>query len=262
MSRSINEWLMIGAEATYRSTPIWISAGLVDGYSTVNKFGNNLDIDTATTPEDIWGGGGLYTGFPVNTLEPVEILSSSANDTSAGTGLRTVVIQGLNGDWIETSETLTLNGTTPVQSVNSYRRVHTMRGESAGSGGFNVGTITVRHATTEANVFLVMLPSTNQTASTAYTVPAGTTGYLMATSSALRGANAGSADCVFAVRSFGGVFRYRRPFMISSNYSSNETLAVPISFAEKTDIVIRCIATNGNNLEVVAGYDLILVEAV
>jgi len=260
MSRPVNEWLTIASEALYQSMPIWISAGLVDGYSTVNKFGRNLDIDTGTTPEDIWGGGGLYTGFPVDTLEPVEVLSSSADDASAGTGLRTVVVQGLNGDWVEISETITLNGTTPVQSVNSYRRVHTMRGETAGSGGFNVGTITVRHATTEANVFLAMLPTTNQTACSAYTIPAGKTGYMMATAGQMRGPATGSADCVLAVRSFGGIFRYRRPFTVSSNYSYSEALTVPIGFSEKTDIIVRCIATAGSNLELTAGYDLILVD--
>jgi hypothetical protein len=259
VEKTLNEWQMVAAESVYRNNAIWISAGLVEGYSTVNKFGRNPDVDTTSAPEDIWGGAGLYTGFPVNTLEPVEALSSSASDAAAGTGLRTVVIQGLNGDWAETSETITLNGTTPVQSVNSYRRVHTMRGETAGSGGFNVGEITIRHATTEANVFLVMQIGTNQSGSSAYTIPAGYTGYLMASSGAIRGGATASADCVFAVRSFGGIFRYRRPFAISSGYSLNETLVVPIGFAEKTDIVIRCTDTSANNIEVTAGYDLILV---
>lgn len=258
--RPLNEWQVIGANAAYQAMPIWIAAGITDGYSSVNKFGRNPDIDTATTPEDLWGGSGLYTGFPVSTSEPVEVLSSSANDAAAGTGLRTVTIQGLNQDWVQTSETLTLNGLTPVQSVNTYRRVHTMRGVTAGSGGSNAGTITVRHATTEADVFLVMQIGYNQTNCAAYTIPAGYKGYLMSSFGTLRGTNTGTADCVFAIRNFGEVYRYRRPFTISPNFEHNEKLSIPIELAEKTDIIIRCLDTSANNLEISGSYDLILVQ--
>jgi len=239
---------------------LWVSRDRVPGVSPVNKFGRNQDVDTATTPEDLWGGGGLYTGFPTVTSEPVEVLSSDAADASAGTGLRTVVIQGLNQDWDAASETITLNGLTPVQSVNTYRRVNTMRGTTAGSGGFNAGTITVRHATTEANVFLAMAPNTNQSNCSAYTVPAGHTAYLMSSFGTLRGSVNGTADCAFAIRALGQVFRYRRPFTISPNFEHNETLCLPIEIAEKTDIIIRCTSVSVSNLELSAGYDLTLVR--
>ncbi len=258
--KPLNEWQMIGANAAYQTMPVWISAGLVDRYSAVNKFGRNPDVDTSTTPEDLWGGNGLYTGFPVSTSEPVEVLSSSASDTAAGTGLHTVTIQGLNQEWAQTSETLTLNGTTPVQSVNTYRRVHTMRGVTAGSGGSNAGTVTVRHATTEANIFLVMQIGYNQTNCAAYTIPAGYKGYLMSSFGTLRGTNQGTADCVFAIRNFGEVYRYRRPFTISPNFEHNEKLVTPIELDQKTDIVLRCLETSASNLEISGSYELVLVS--
>lgn len=238
--KTSNEWLQISSESIYRQNPIWQSGGLVDGYLTVNKYGRNIDIDTSTTPEDLWGGSGLYTGFPVTDSEPIEVLSSNAADAAAGTGLRTVSIQGLDQNWDRVSETLTLNGTTPVQSVNTYRRVHTMQGVTAGSGGFNAGTITIRHATTEANVFLFMQIGTNQTNCSGFTIPAGYAGYLLSTFGTLRGTAKGTADCVFASRGPNSVFRYRRPFTISPNFEHNETLSLPISIPEKTDVVIRC----------------------
>lgn len=79
----------------------------------VHKFGRNSDQDSGDLPADIWdggGGGGAYTGFPVSDSETVELLSSSASDSN------TVFIEGLDADWEVQSETVTLNGTTPVAS--------------------------------------------------------------------------------------------------------------------------------------------------
>lgn len=44
-------------------------------------FGRNVDIDVSSTPEDIWNGGGLYTGFNCVNAETLEFFSSSNKDT-------------------------------------------------------------------------------------------------------------------------------------------------------------------------------------
>ena len=62
-----------------------VKRGFIDGVSIYNKFGANTDVDTGTTPEDLWGGSGLYTGFNATSGEAIETLSSNGND--AGTVL-------------------------------------------------------------------------------------------------------------------------------------------------------------------------------
>ena len=63
-----------------------ISRGLVPGISELSKFGRNSEIDTATDPEDIWNGGGLYTGFPDGAAETIDVFSSSILDDDGNTG--------------------------------------------------------------------------------------------------------------------------------------------------------------------------------
>lgn len=236
-----------------------IASGKYVGFSIVNKFGVNTRIDSGTTPEDIWDGGGVYTGW-ATAAETAQVLSSNVNDTSAGTGARTVSITGLNSAYEITTETLTLNGTTPVTSVNSYIRVHTATVQSAGSGGVNAGTITVRQSTTTANIFLVMRIGYNQSHTSAYTIPAGYTGY-MRKIAVMPSATANMAlEGAVWTRTFGGVFRARRPFYFTNQMQFHDTIYGGLALTEKTDVILRILATTANQVPVAGSYDLVLVK--
>lgn len=58
-----------------------VERGNIANVSEYNKFGRNPDIDTASTPEDVWASSGTYTGFNATSGEAIEVLSSSASDT-------------------------------------------------------------------------------------------------------------------------------------------------------------------------------------
>ena len=77
-------------------------------------FGFNRSI--ATSFETIFNdGGGIYS-FPSSAL--VLSLVSSAADTCV------VCVYGLDSDWLEISENVTLTGTTPVTTTKSFFRVN------------------------------------------------------------------------------------------------------------------------------------------
>jgi hypothetical protein len=58
-----------------------VSMGLFPGYSVVDKFGENPEVDTGTTPEDVWEAGGLYTYDANGTAPIVSLISDNALDT-------------------------------------------------------------------------------------------------------------------------------------------------------------------------------------
>ena len=61
-------------------------------------------------------------------------------------------------------------------------------------------------------------------------------------------------------RTFGQVFRSRRPFVVSSNYRLGDDIYGGLVFTEKSDIILRITASSADNVSVSGGYDLILVK--
>ncbi len=82
------------------------------------------------------------TYTPQGTNAQRSVNSTSASDTSAGTGARTVTINYLDTSFVAHSETVTLNGTTAVNTVGTnIAFIENIVVASVGSGGGNVGTI-------------------------------------------------------------------------------------------------------------------------
>ncbi len=155
-----------------------VSRGQIQGHSSVIVFGYNPDVDT--TEETVWPNGGT---IPHPTVASVlKISSSSANDTSAGTGARTVYIEGLDGDYEVVSETVTLNGQTEVNTTNSYLYVNTFYVATVGSGGQNAGDINAGTGTVTLGVpavlYDIIAAGYNNRTTGHYCVPAGYTGYM------------------------------------------------------------------------------------
>ncbi|MBT5106983.1 MAG: hypothetical protein HOM20_12440, partial [Porticoccaceae bacterium] len=113
------------------SWAINISAGSVNGTSYIEKFGMNTDVDA--NKETIWDGGGIYTY--IATAETVTITSTSGSDSAAGTGARTVEVQGLNSSYEVVTETLTVGG---AGGSTEFLRVFRAVVITAGTDGVNI----------------------------------------------------------------------------------------------------------------------------
>jgi hypothetical protein len=70
--------------------------------------------------------------------------SSSANDTSAGTGAQSITVNYLDSSFALHAETLSLNGTSAVNTVGTnYAYIESIMVASIGSGGVNAGVISM-----------------------------------------------------------------------------------------------------------------------
>lgn len=119
--------------------------GDVYDHMTWNKFGYNDDVDTGGE-EIIASWGGTYT--PPTTAETLDIVSSSANDTnSSGTGLRSVVITGIDASRNSQVEVVNLNGTTTVTTVSTWLGINRVSPFLCGTGLTNAGTIDITNTT-------------------------------------------------------------------------------------------------------------------
>jgi hypothetical protein len=128
-----------------------------------------------TTPaanQDVWEGNSAYT-FLVSASK-LEILSSSASDTAAGTGARSFTISGLDTNYNPLSETVTLNGVTPVVTVGTYLRVNSLMIATSGSGQTNAGNVTLRVQGAGATQ-AIAAAGFGYAKSSIFTVPAGQT---------------------------------------------------------------------------------------
>lgn len=239
-----------------------VAIGNVSGYSIVEKFGRNGDIDIGTAPEDVWLSGGNYTGQPTGSAETIEVFSSDAADTSAGTGARTVRLVGLDANYDEQTVDVTLSGVTPVATTETWLRMFRMFVLTAGSGGENAGTLTARHTTTTANVFAVISPGFNQSQIAAYTIPNNKTGYVRALyiSNALASGGNGSAEVALRIREPGGVFRARRAYEITQASQVNLELSGVLTLPEHTDIKWRVESVSDNNTIVNGEFTILLVD--
>lgn len=238
-------------------TEIDIAQGKFANQFLVSKYGFNPDVDAA---EDIWFSGGDYTGFPVSTLEAVEVLSASANDTSAGTGCRTVYLEGLDGSYNFQSETVTMNGTTPVDTANTYRRVNRAYCVTAGSGTTNAGNITMRHTTTVANVFGVLEAGTGRTQLGLYTVPDNHKCYLKRVSVDMFDTTTNNGLVRIWMRPNGGAVQLTRTFGMSTAAATNVPYYGAIEFTERTDIKFRVIEIDNANGRVSVSFALVCIR--
>ena len=257
MAKEISSISRVGTSEPFE---LQVARRQIAWHYTVHKFGFNSDIDD--TLETVWAQGGLYSYLAAATQ--LSVSSSSANDTSAGTGARTVTLSGLDANYAEISETVTLNGQTAVTTTNSYLRIFRMVVNSAGSGGQNAGVIYAGTGTVTAGVpankYATIVIGDNQTLMAIWTVPANHTAYLLQTDVTVATTqNNKYCTASLVARPFGEVFQVKDRF-VKAESQTTLTYSVPLKFEEKTDIEYRAIGDSaGADIAISAAFEIIYI---
>lgn len=233
---------------------LMVAEGLYQNRTNTIKDGFNIDIDTASVPEDLTNEGGVYAGFPTGAVEAGEIVVSGAD---TGTVYYSYLASNTSTDYTFGTRAITGAGTYALG--HNVWRCNFAYFVSSSATSFNAGDITIRNTVTTANVFCVIPTGYSQTFCSAYTVPFGSSIYLDRITGSVRGSTSGTLDGFFWFRSFGESPRLRFPFELQFGSLYFDDIDYLIKIPERTDFIPRIIAASANNLSGKISYRLIKV---
>lgn len=242
-----------------------VKLGHVSGWSYERKFGRNLSVSTTLAP--VAPAATYWTPIAAASLE---ILSSSVNDTSAGSGGRKFIVTGLNSSWNEISQEITMNGTTavaiPTQLIRVYRCYCSESGTYATmTAASHQGTITIRLSGGGATVLQVEAVGTmglGQSLCGCYTVPSGYTAYVYRGSISIESGKTSSLYFFMRENSSDVSSPYTGTMRVTHTYESVSNIMIDATgfmgaFSQYTDIGFMAKTATGTSAVDVEFYILL-----
>lgn len=223
-------------------------AGLgIKGVDASNKFGQIPLFSPTDGRIPVWEGANPYE-YQASAFTP-SVASSDITDTLLGDGARVVVIEGNDPEGNEQSETIELDGQTPVPSTLTWSIVYRMYVEKVGVDETAAGTIYCG-----LGAFALGVPATelaivrngnNQTQMCIYTVPKGY--YCGITSIAYTTISGKPVIFHDEARTKDSPFDYSRPFRNVRTVNVDTDYELRLNpygiFPEFTDLRITALAT-------------------
>lgn len=257
MAKLFNEWLKNNFVAPIGMA---VQAGIRDGYSTVDKFGENPDIQAADPPQDIWEAGGAYPYDDFGTAPIVSLVSDNIADTQP------IVITGLDIEGNEVVQVITLTGTTRVALDTPLWRVYRMI-NNADAGNDIIGNVScytgLGNAPLAGETRAIISNGNNQTLMALYTIPLGKVGFLFRGELGMsRSQVGGSAQCSYYSRRVGKVFNIKKRIDLNSGGNSIyiDQRSFPDVIPALTDIRLSVESVSNNSTGIYGAFDILLVD--
>lgn len=220
-----------------------IARGKVPNASLFGSFGERI-FSGGSTDELIWSDG-AFAGPAVGGVQ-MSVVSSSANDAAGGTGIRSVEVHYLDPDFVLKSETVTLNGTSPVlTSATDVHFINILHIVTVGSGKKAAGNITISNG---GNVYAQISAGKNIQLSSARMVPKGKRFYL---AGAAVGSSSATSDARVSVKLVANIYDeliFANPFILIPYglvelQDSTVTWTVPVPIPFPAGTVVGLLAT-------------------
>ena len=218
----------------YEPFELQVSRGQITFHSPQNIFGYGTTPATASLFRTVWENMATteYV-FPSSALT-MQLVSNTVGDTAS------ITIVGLDANYNQITETLVLNGTTNVPTVNQYFRINSMY-VSVGSATNPTGVVTltnggVTYAQINTGVFNGTTSSLGRSQMALFTVPAGYTfyGYRYGAYSSFNGNSANYTTYRAITNSSAGVQQLIVQTPFNTTYEVQRHF--PFPYAEKTDL--------------------------
>lgn len=222
-----------------------LSRGQIPGHSFRHVIG---EVPSMSNNESgsLWDvNDTLYPWSAFDTPGTLSVARASTEDAD-----KNVIINGLDADFNEITETVVLTAASGNTTTNTFARVYTARMNGTSE---NVGNVTITRAGTTV---ALINAGVGQTIMGVYTVPAGYTAYL--TQGVMTIQNTADATGKFYYRVPGDRFIIGHLFEVaSSEYLYSFTC--PLRLPQKTDIDVRA-SVRTNNAKVTSAFDMILIK--
>ncbi len=239
----------------------------IPGHSYFHKFGKG-NVGTTMVPV----ASSLKYPTPT-TATTLEVVSTDADDTAAGAGARSITIQGLDENWDLVTQTVAMNGLTPVPFPNDMMRVFRWWVATSGvyatsSTGSHQGTITIQTspgAVLWFNGTVDPYPK-GQSEIAGFSVPDGYTAYVFIHSIAVDSAKA--VDIIFVQRANADTIaapfspmRAVTEYVSVTGALSPGAKDIPVNggFSARTDLIWMGKVTSGT-ASISILYDILLIK--
>jgi hypothetical protein len=144
-----------------------VARGKVPYVTQVNVFGYGSGVGGTYIP--LWEANTSYS-VPTSAARMNVVSTSTSDDSNAR-----ILISGIDSTWNLMSELVTLNGTTVVQTANSFLRINAMSLTSPGTNqNTNIGTIFANNTSVVGRIN----PNTSRMQNGWYSVPRGSSLYI------------------------------------------------------------------------------------
>jgi hypothetical protein len=238
--------------------------GRQSGFSIINKFGVNEDIDTTSTPETIWSHGGQFPFLDVGIA--MDVVSTSANDTLAGSGAQIVRVTHYETDNTEVINDYDMAGLSRVQISDDVKIGTRIEVIQSGASMSNEGEINLVDRATGLVVYQSVEIGEGQTLSAVQICPKDKVGIVRkhSVTFAKTQAPAGSADLRFNLRKANGSVLTKHPTVISTTKEADEYEYPDGSGVEMVagDIVYwECTSVSANDTPIEGRFDIEFFDA-
>ena len=228
-----------------------VARGHITGHTAIFRTAYSANVSSAGTYA-LWPRASTYTFPPSASV--MKLSSATAGDIG-----QVILVQGLDANYDVQTETIVLDGQTPVNSVNSYLRINGLVVLTDGPTGpiyFGTGNVT---AGVPQNVYGFIASGDNNMLAAVYTVPRGYTLYIQGGSVSSVLANANKIMTI----NFNGVYNgvdYRTAKIVTGGGYQYFPYTPPIAVPETYDLLDTVTSTDTQAGSVAVNLSGILIK--